>query len=343
MNTPKFRVITNKYISEWLQKNPKEVLKITSDAYLSFHEGNAINPDSYFLRYPSEPHNRIIALPASSEKKPLCSGIKWISSFPKNISMGLDRASAVFILNDRSTGYPLACLEGSQISSYRTAASAIVAANLIHPKGKYISNMVIIGCGLIASTTLSLMVQTGWIIEKITLVDLSRERADLFVKRHGGLNFKISKEIVEGDLFLFATSAIEPYILKPSFFKNNPTILHMSLRDLGIEIIKKSQNFVDDINHALKANTSLHLAEQKLQSRRFVEGNIAQLIKGEIGISEDKPRVYSPFGMGIIDLFVSYRIYETTLAEHIEGVHEIDGFFPKPYIETVEEKENEKE
>ena len=222
MSTPNFTIINAEYIKQWLLRNPKKLLEITTQAYLSFHDGTAVNPDSYFLRFPDNPNNRIIALPASSEKEPLCAGIKWISSFPINISNGLDRASAVFILNDRKTGYPLACLEGSQISSYRTAASAIVGADLIHPTKKQSSHMVIVGCSLISHSVLSLMIGTGWNIDKVTLVDLDLDRAEVFAKKFYNLKIETSQKIVSGDLILFATSAIEPYVLDTDILNNNP-------------------------------------------------------------------------------------------------------------------------
>ncbi|MBA5248980.1 MAG: 2,3-diaminopropionate biosynthesis protein SbnB [Gammaproteobacteria bacterium] len=334
MNTPNFTIINAEYIKQWLLRNPNKLLEITTQAYLSFHEGTAVNPDSYFLRFPDNPNNRIIALPASSEKDPLCAGIKWISSFPINISNGLDRASAVFVLNDRKTGYPLACLEGSQISSYRTAASAIVGADLIHPTKKYSSHMVIVGCGLISHSILSLMIGTGWSIDKITLIDLNLDRADIFAKKFNNLKIETSKKLVSGDLILFATSAIEPYILDTDILNNNPTILHMSLRDLGVELIEKSQNFVDDIEHSVKANTSLYLTEEKIGNRNFITGDIAQLIEGKIEINPDKPRIYAPFGMGIIDLLVGQAVYQEALLQNSnENISTINNFFPTPYTE----------
>ncbi len=336
MNTPNFTIINAEYIKQWLLRNQKKLLEITTQAYLSFHEGTAVNPDSYFLRFPDNPNNRIIALPSSSEKEPFCAGIKWISSFPINISNGLDRASAVFLLNDRKTGYPLACLEGSQISSYRTAASAIVGAELIHPAKKHSSHMVIVGCGLISHSILSLMIGTGWNIDKITLVDLDLDRAKVFSNKFNNLKIETSKKLVSGDLILFATSAIEPHVLDTDILNNNPTILHMSLRDLGVDLIEKSQNFVDDVDHSVKANTSLYLTEEKIGNRNFITGDIAQLIEGEIEINSDKPRIYAPFGMGIIDLLVAQSIYQESLLQNTnENISIIGEFFPVPYNKTL--------
>jgi ornithine cyclodeaminase len=338
MGTPSFTIISAEYIKQWLLRSPDKLLELTTQAYLSFHEGDAVNPDSYFLRFPDSPNNRIIALPASLEKAPLCAGIKWISSFPANISNGLDRASAVFVLNDRKTGYPLACLEGSQISSYRTAASAVVGADLIHPTKKQASHMVIVGCGLISHSILSLMIRTGWNIDQITLVDLDRTRAETFAAKFSDLNIEVRNNLVTGDLLLFATSAIEPYILDKNILNANPTVLHMSLRDLGVDLITNSQNFVDDIEHSVKENTSLHLAEKTTGDRSFITGDISQLIKGKIKASPNKPRIYAPFGMGVIDLLFAQTIYQDALLQNSSDyISIINDFFPTPYSTNLGE------
>ena len=100
-------------------------------AYRLHAAGKSVNPNSSFLRYPNNPTARIIALPAHLGGKVKKSGIKWISSFPANRAGNLARASAVQILNDATTGYPLACIEASLISATRTAASAVLAAQAV--------------------------------------------------------------------------------------------------------------------------------------------------------------------------------------------------------------------
>ena len=74
------------------------------------------------------------------------SGIKWISSFPANRAGNLARASAVQILNDATTGYPLACIEASLISATRTAASAALAAEHMSP-APFEGTLSVIGTG----------------------------------------------------------------------------------------------------------------------------------------------------------------------------------------------------
>ncbi len=105
------------------------------------------------------------------------------------------------------------------------------------------------------------------------------------------------------------------------------------LRDLDTKLIEYSQNFVDDVDHSVKANTSLHLTEQKLGNRGFITGNIEQLINKKINVDFARPRIYSPFGMGIIDLLVAQSIYEEAQSEKNDlNVKIITDFFPQPYV-----------
>ena len=133
-SAPTFYVVSGSTVKRVIDENRKQVFDAIEATYRLHASGNTLNPDSYFLRYPDKPNARIIALPAHLGGAIQKSGIKWISSFPENRVSNLARASAVLILNDAATGYPLACIEAALISATRTAASAALAAERIPPQ-----------------------------------------------------------------------------------------------------------------------------------------------------------------------------------------------------------------
>jgi ornithine cyclodeaminase len=91
--------------------------------------------------------------------------------------------------------------------------------------------------------------------------------------------------------------------------------LHTSLRDLSIQACLEADNVVDDIDHVLQANTSLHLTQQETGQRDFVRTTLAQVIKGlVVPRAGNKTVVFSPFGLAALDLafaeFVARRCAE---------------------------------
>ena len=110
-----------------------------------------------------------------------------------------------------------------------------------------------------------------------------------------------------------------------SWFAHNPVVLHVSLRDLAPEILLASTNVVDDVEHCLKANTSPHLVEQITGSRDFLAGTLAEVMDGRVTVPTDRPVIFSPFGLGVLDLAVGKYVYDQVVSA--DDLHVIDDFF----------------
>ncbi len=124
---------------------------------------------------------------------------------------------------------------------------------------------------------------------------------------------------------IFATVAGHPHIHDPSWFTHDPLVLHVSLRDLAPEIVLASTNIVDDVEHCLKANTSPHLAEQLTGNRDFLDGTLHDVMLGKVRLRSGRPVIFSPFGLGVLDLAVGKHVYDTLVRSGELGV--VDDFF----------------
>jgi ornithine cyclodeaminase/alanine dehydrogenase-like protein (mu-crystallin family) len=60
-------------------------------------------------------------------------GMKWVAGFPGNPSLGLPGIHALVLLNDPSTGVPIAVLDGGPITAQRTAAVSGIAIRRFAP------------------------------------------------------------------------------------------------------------------------------------------------------------------------------------------------------------------
>ena len=57
--------------------------------------------------------------------------------------------------------------------------------------------------------------------------------------------------VSDASLILFTTTTLDPYLADAKLFERFPTVLHLSLRDICVNVILASQNIVDDVEHGL--------------------------------------------------------------------------------------------
>jgi ornithine cyclodeaminase len=310
----------------------KSVLEAVRAAYVAHEQGRTSLPESSFLRFPRDPTSRIIALPAYIDDERPSAGIKWIASFPRNLASGLERASAVLIVNSVETGRPLAIMEGSRISATRTAASAALAAYHLQPD-RGVERIGLVGCGVINDEVRRWL---SYVLgdHPIHIYDIDAQRAKRFADRHNHsgtpveVASSLSALLERCNLVSFATTAVVPYLEEFNRLRAGSTILHISLRDIAPEVLLRCDNIVDDAQHVLRANTSLHLAQQRYPRSDTIRTTIGAIIDGRSAARQhpDAVAVFSPFGLGILDVAVAQIVLDAAQASG-RGIV-IESFLP---------------
>jgi ornithine cyclodeaminase len=312
-----------------------EVIDTVRRAYEAHAAGLSSLPHSLFLRFPDNDSDRIIALPAYLGDGFEIAGLKWVASVPGNVARGVDRASAVVIVNDRTTGRPRAILEGSIISARRTAASAALAGKTLHGDTPP-ETIGVVGCGPIAFEIVRSLRAVWPEASRFLVFDLNAARAAEFCGRcealHAGARFEVAGSLVDllaaSPVVAFATTAGTPHLADLSICPRGATILHISLRDLTPEVILAADNVVDDADHVCRASTSIHLAEQKVGHRDFIRCALADITAGRqpARVDRERPAIFSPFGLGVLDLALAQMVLND--AARSGGGVRISGFLP---------------
>ncbi|HEU4933909.1 MAG TPA: 2,3-diaminopropionate biosynthesis protein SbnB, partial [Pyrinomonadaceae bacterium] len=282
MHTSDILILTGDEVRQLLEGQEAAIIAAVRRAYEIHGSGESFLPHSTFLTFPNGNSNRIIALPAYLGDEFETAGIKWISSFTGNLSLGLERASAVVILNSMSTGRPETILEGSLISAKRTAASAALAAVTLHHEQDE-NRVGLIGCGSINFEIVRFLRAVFPNLAELVLYDLDEQRSRQFANRceaeFGFTEIKLAKNVSElfrsCSLVSLATTASQPHLASLPETASPQTVLHISLRDLSPEIILNADNVVDDADHVCRARTSLDLAAQVTGSRYFIRCSLA--------------------------------------------------------------------
>ncbi|MGF0171317.1 2,3-diaminopropionate biosynthesis protein SbnB [Streptomyces sp. Marseille-Q5077] len=330
-------ILRHSEVAQILDGRELDNIRTVADAYRVHAQGDTAVPHSVFLRFPGQPRNRIIGLPAYRGGQKPVAGMKWIASFPANIERGIERASASIILNSLETGRPEALIEGSLISATRTAASAALAAEVL-TRGRRPDGLALIGCGVINMEILRHVRAALPGLKTLSLYDSSPQRAAEFAARAAAV--LPGAEVVTLDsaeqalaahgLVSIATSAIEPHLdLKAAV--PGTVVLHISLRDLLPESLLDAHNIVDDVDHAVRERTSLDLAVQAAGHCEFIDPPIGRLLLDE-GTDEafvpepGRTVVYAPFGLGVLDIALADDVLTAARAQGL-GV-EVEGFLP---------------
>jgi len=317
----KVRLITEGDIRHLLDMD--DVIMLTEDTYVHAGRGAIYSPPkiSLPLQDMSLPGMHWInSMPAFLRYKNIV-GIKWVNVTSENRKRGLPVTMAIIILNDASTGMPIAILDGTWITHMRTGASIAIGAKYFARKDAKV--ITVVGCGAEGRTGLEAM-SRFFDFEEVYAVDIDKAVQDDFV---GKLAQTVHGEVIacdnmqgavkKSDIIFLATTAQKPLMLS-EWAKPGDFIATVScFTDLDAKFVDISDKlFLDDTECALdriRAMAGLDIPVEKIY------GDICEVAAGnKTGRENDKEIItYGPAGMGAVDVGVAFEAFRLAERKNI--------------------------
>ena len=181
------------------------VINVVEGAFRMCGEGKGKMPAKVYL---SVEHGDFRAMPAAL---PGCAGMKWVNVHPGNLSLGLPSIMGILIYSDPDTGYPLAIMDATEITAYRTGAAAAIASKYLARRDSH--TIGIIGAGFQAHAQILAHTELFNTIS-VNVFDVSQAAADRLMQSLPQLPIRNCsiQEAVASDIVCTLTPSRDPII-----------------------------------------------------------------------------------------------------------------------------------
>jgi len=296
-----------------------------------FEAGDVLVPDKVSMNFgktiaEEKTKGRINAMPGYLGGEYNMAGMKWVGSNPGNLQRGLPRASAITILNDPVTKFPVCIMDGSLVSAMRTGAVGGVAAKYLAKENS--KSLLLIGAGFQSRTQLEAILVGQPNLENIFISDLNLELAEQYTSEMSeklGRTIQVVKNPKECaqlcDIVVTVTGAASP-VLDADWLSSGSLYINVGGFECTYATVEKAdRRFVDNWVAVKHRNTSAiaKMVNEGLLNDQDIDANIGEVInKTKDGRRSNEEIIYfNCVGMGIEDVAIATRLYKEALAENI--------------------------
>jgi len=291
-----------------------DAVRCVEDAFRLYGEGQAQMPPKVYLTFEKGDLRCMpVYMPALK-----MAGVKNVNVHPGNKDM--PAVMAVISLVDPDTGFPLALMDGTHVTSLRTGAAAAVAAKYLAREDA--QTAAFIGAGGQARTQLEglLIVRPG--LSKIIAFDLDADRARGFCdwcRKTGAPDARpaasLQEAITQADILVTITPSRKPIVqdawVKPGTHINAIGADAEGKEELEPAILKRARVVIDNweqASHSGEINVPL---AHGLLAREDLAGDVGQLVTGQIEgrRSPDDVTVFDSTGLAVQDIACAAEIW----------------------------------
>ncbi len=288
----------------------KETIEVVEKAFELHAKGKTQMPPKVYLTFEK---GDLRAMPAYLDGK---AGIKWVNSHPENPKKGLPTVMAVLIYNDPETGFPLAIMDGTHITNFRTGAAGGIASKYLARKNSKVFGF--IGCGRQAYTQF-LALREVFDIELVKAYDIVKKNADKFAKfcESFGVSAMVCsiEDACDCDVLTTTTPSRKP-VVKSEWVKEGTHINAIGAdapgkQELEEEILLKAKIVVDDLDQAMHGG-EINVAVSKGKiGKENIYATLGEIVAGmkKGRESEEEITIFDSTGLAIQDIAVADLVF----------------------------------
>ena len=257
-------------------------------------------------------------------------GVKIVSVYPDNPrSYQLPTVLALVELLDPKTGMPMAIMDGTSITTFRTGAAGGIAVKYLARRNSRV--IAIIGAGVQGRGQLMAIneVLKGKISE-VKVYDIKREASLKFKKEMEeklGLNVIVAEEpeyAVRGaDIIVTVTPARGP-IVRNEWIEEGVHINAIGADAPGKEeldpmILRRAKIIVDDIEQAIHSGEVNVPIRKGIISERDIYAELSEILLGsKVGrISDEEITIFDSTGLALQDICTGWLVYRKALKAEV--------------------------
>ncbi|MGW7071635.1 ornithine cyclodeaminase family protein [Streptomyces sp. NPDC054855] len=264
------------------------------------------------------PGGQLLLMPSSTRAY---TGVKIATVTPENTSRGLPRVQGLYLLLDGTTHTPLALLDGIALTSLRTPAVSGAAIN--HLAVPEADRLLVFGTGPQAWGHVEAVRAVRPTLTHVDVVARNPERVTAFVDRcrEAGLSAAPATpaDVANADVICCCTTSREP-LFDSTLLKAHATVAAVGshepdAREVDEDLPARAVVVAESHEVALRECGDIVLATATGAFDMKKLRTLDELIRGEVQLPEDRPRLFKSAGMAWEDLGVAAAVYEGVRAE----------------------------
>ncbi|WP_135854740.1 ornithine cyclodeaminase family protein [Halorussus salinus] len=294
-----------------------DVIRAVEDAFAAYARGDAQMPAKSYIDLPQY-NGDFRSMPAYLEADDWdAAGIKWVNVHPDNPeNFDLPTVMGTMVYSNPETAFPLAIMDGTELTMKRTGAAAAVATDYLAVEDA--TTMGVVGAGVQSYTQLEAISEVRP-IEEVVVSDLDDERVadfiayfeDDFEVRAGSI-----EEAAQCDVLSTVTPVEDPIVTREDIGEHT----HVNAmgadaegkHELADEILLDAKLVIDDhaqTTHSGEINVPYH---EGVLTDDDIYGEVGDIVVGDLAgrTGEDGITVFDSTGLAIQDVAAAHVVYE---------------------------------